>query len=240
MESAPLSQGHFVSKAHTYEPNCDPNYVNEEVLHHLFRVKRLRSGDLVSITDGRGRVTLASVEGSSNASPRGKRTSQIPALVGTGEEYRVENQLPNVEVALAAIDSDKVDLAITKLTELGVASIYLFMAERSNSTHSLGQGRLRLDRLKKIAIEAVAQSRGCFLPDISFVDMNYLVSNDFSFLTFDGEAFDPLARKYVVGPEGGFAMSEIPLNVKRCSFAGNVLRSETAAIVTASLSLFHV
>lgn len=240
MESAPFSQGHFVSKAHTFEPNCDPSNLYDEALHHLFRVKRLRSGDLVSITDGHGRVTLANVESTSSILHHGKRSSQIPTLVATGKEYRVENQLPVVEVALAAIDSDKVDLALTKLTELGVASIYLFMAERSNSTHSLGEGRFRLDRLKKISIEALAQSRGCFLPDISFVDMGYLISNNFSFLTFGGEAFDPLVRKYVVGPEGGFAMSEIPLNVKSCSFAGNVLRSETAAIVAASLSLFHV
>ena len=239
MEDAPFLQGHFTSKAHTFEGKCDLNGLSGEVLHHLFRVKRLRGGDLVSVTDGRGRVLLARAE-LPTSSPQGRRSSQIPVLVATGDEYQLVRSLPPVEVALAVIDSDKVDLAITKLTELGVASIHLFMAERSNMTHKLGEGRLRLDRLNKVAIEALSQSRSCFLPTISFVELQYLVENDFTFLTFDGDEFDPRARKYVVGPEGGFAMSEIPLNVKRCSFAGNVLRSETAAIAAASVSLFYV
>ncbi|MDA8276786.1 MAG: RsmE family RNA methyltransferase [Actinomycetota bacterium] len=240
MESSPFLQSHFASKAHTYEPNCDPSNLSQETLHHLFRVKRLRVGDLVSITDGDGRVALARVEGPLSSESRGKRGSSTSYLVRSGEEYRIISDLPKVEVALAVIDSDKVDLVVTKLTELGVSSILLFMAERSNTTHRLGEGRLRLDRLQKIAIEALSQSRGCFLPEISFVEIDFLFDNDFSFLTFDGKEFDPTARKYVVGPEGGFALSEIPLDVKRCSFAGNVLRSETAAIVASSLALFYV
>ncbi|MDA8195857.1 MAG: RsmE family RNA methyltransferase [Actinomycetota bacterium] len=240
MKSDSFSSGHFGSKAHTFERDCNPKGLGDDVLHHLFRVKRLRVGDVVSLTDGNGRVSLARVEESSSSPPRGKRTSQVPELVAAGDIYRVEPSLPVVEVALSVIDSDKVDLAITKLTELGVASIHLFMAERSNSTHALGEGRFRLDRLTKIAIEALSQSRGCFLPKISFVDLPYLIENNFAFLTFDGDGFDPYLRKYVIGPEGGFAQSEIPLNVKRCSFPGNVLRSETAAIAAAAISLFYV
>ena len=92
--------------------------LDDATAHHLFRVLRVRDGEPVTVTDGRGRWRRA-------ASPSGDRCRAIGDAVG-----RPHATTP-CTVAFAIPKSDRPEWIVQKLTELGVARIVLLHAERS-------------------------------------------------------------------------------------------------------------
>ena len=81
--------------------------------HYLFRVRRLRTGDEITVFDGRGRQATA-------------RISQVgadTALLAVSEPVRVSPPQPAIRVLLPLMKGDGFDSCLSKLVELGVTCI---------------------------------------------------------------------------------------------------------------------
>src|SRR5262252_3122354 len=81
------------------------------------------------------------------------------------EEY-VIRPVPRLEVALAIFKFDRMEWAIEKCTELGVARIIPVIARRTDS-HLASASHKRVDRWRRIALQASEQSRRATPPEIS-------------------------------------------------------------------------
>lgn len=190
--------------------------------HHLFGVLRLREGEHVTVTDGRGRW-------------RGCRA--VGNTIAVDGDVVVETRPSPVTIGVAIPKQDRVDWVIQKLTEIGVADIVLLAADRSVVRWEADRAAKRVDKLERIAREALQQSRQVWLPTIT----GPRPAADF---LCGALAAEPGAARYcaqsrtiAVGPEGGWSDRELEVALGVASFGPSILRVETAAIVAAVLAL---
>ncbi len=129
-----------------------PSLAGED-FHHLSRVLRLRPGETVSASDGRGHWRLCSWEGSPSLSPLGEVAAEAP-----GD--------PLVTVGFALTKGEKPEWAVQKLTEVGVDRIVLITSARCVVRWDDERAAGRLARLRAVAREAAMQSRRVWLPTV--------------------------------------------------------------------------
>jgi RsmE family RNA methyltransferase len=190
-------------------------------IDHLDRVLRVRSGDAVSYTDGAGMVGDGVWESS---------------LLLRGPERRVSRPVPALTMAVAVPKSiDRQRFVVEKLGELGVARLCWLDAE-------FGSGHPRKqDKTRTWAVGALEQSRGAYLLEVGgLVRWDELERP----LLVALPGADPLAALAIppsltvaIGPEGGFAATEIPADALPVGLGSTVLRVETAAVVAAAVLL---
>ena len=125
-------------------------HLPEDETHYLTRVCRVRPGDRVSVTDGRGALaTTRMIDGGRSATleveslSRAERTREAWVLVGPPE-------------------GERGDWMVEKLAELGVAVFQPLDCERAGWAHMKG----RAERWRRLAVAALRQSRRRFLIDI--------------------------------------------------------------------------
>jgi 16S rRNA (uracil1498-N3)-methyltransferase len=171
--------------------------------------------------------------------------------------FRVSEEIavaePVVQIALcpALIKFDRFELLLEKATELGVAAIHPFSAARSE------QGLLkavpkRIERWRRIALEASQQSRRGRLPEIhDAVDsIQYLrVTAETRLFLDEDELVVPLLKRLagqtlgsvalLTGPEGGWTEPErsaaLEAGCLACGLGATTLRAETAAIAALAI-----
>ena len=165
----------------------------------------------------------------------------------------VEPQLePRLVVAFALTKGTKPDLAVQKLTELGVDGVVLLSTRRSIPRWSGSRAHAALARLRRIAREAAAQCRRARFPAVDGV-LPVTELRGRSGLVVADPAGEELARLpappggewvLVVGPEGGFDPDEAAALTSpaedrhrpgRLRLGPHVLRAETAAIAGAAV-----
>jgi 16S rRNA (uracil1498-N3)-methyltransferase len=194
--------------------------------HHLERALRLRAGDALTVSDGRG----------------GWRPCRFGAeLEPTGPIRFVDALLPRIPVAFALVKGGRPELVVQKLTELGADEIVPFAAARSVVRWDDDKAARQAERLRRVAREASMQCRRCHLPD---------VASPTTFADLAGRPGAVLAERHgsppdlvasvslvvMVGPEGGWTDEERAAVPDHVGFGAQVLRAETAAIaVTAVL-----
>ena len=217
--------------AHAFVIDVNAPFLNDDDFHHLAKVLRLRSGESVSVSDGRGSWRICTYEMSA-------------ALAIDDSVVHIETNLRSLTVAFSVTKNDKPDLVIQKLTELGIDHIVPIITERSIVRWDSDKGAKNQARWQKIAREAAMQSRSVFLPTIhevypsveKFVDTygpNIAVADP------EGGALTANITTLVIGPEGGFTHQEMDLMPQRVSLPGGILRAETAA-VAAGVMLSHM
>ena len=217
--------------AHAFVIDVNAPFLNDDDFHHLAKVLRLRSGESVSVSDGRGSWRICTYEMSA-------------ALAIDDSVVHIETNLRSLTVAFSVTKNDKPDLVIQKLTELGIDHIVPIITERSIVRWDSDKGAKTQARWQKIAREAAMQSRSVFLPTIhevylsieKFVDTygpNIAVADP------EGGALTANITTLVIGPEGGFTHQEMDLMPQRVSLPGGILRAETAA-VAAVVMLSHM
>lgn len=202
--------------------------------HHLVRVRRLRDGDTVTVTDGAGawRVTRLVLAGG-----RGRTGSAILEPVGAVAH---ETRGSAVGVAVAITKGDGPEQVVTQLTELGVARVTLLAARRSVAVWDAATAARHRDRLARTAREALGQCRGTWLPVIDGpLALEDLARREGPALALAepggrplGDA-DPGLTTVAVGPEGGWTPEERALGLTEVALPGEVLRATTAAAVAA-------
>ncbi len=225
-------QGFFIEKIEGFFV-----YLEGQEHHHLSKSLRMKPGEKVYITDGKGNYALGLIRKIT------KQYSEVE-LIEKGFKQRGKE----IVLAVALIKEDRMELMVEKLTELGVSKIVLFPSARS-------QKRLisptKWERLKKAALQALKQSKGAWLPDLLFLSnlkefLSWSEKYEYRYLLdVGGKTLDriPEVKKAVgvVGPEGGFSPEEIETfhleGFKKLRLSDNILRAETAAICFASLFL---
>jgi 16S rRNA (uracil1498-N3)-methyltransferase len=206
-----------------------------EARRYLADVLRLAPGARIEVFDGRGGRYDALIEEGFEAVRLGPR-EDVPA--------------PEVEIALLAAlaKGEKMDLVVQKATELGVARILPFAAERSVVRLDASRGEERAARWRRIAEEAARQSGRADVPEVrppvplaqALAD---LAPGTRAFVFHPGggrvDAGAAASLAAVVGPEGGLTDAELrdceAAGALRASLGPRTLRAETAAIVAVAL-----
>lgn len=213
--------------------------MDEEESQHLLKVLRMKVGEPLVVTDGKGLKAQAKLLGN-----KGKL-----ALIAFDKPELQTARNISLELAIALPKSaDRVDWLISKATEIGVETLVPIITQRSE------RQKLNLDRLNRIAWSAIKQSRQWHLPVITeSVSMEkYLMQNSegLNFICHQHTENTPSLLEAVlkvrtgkicvmVGPEGDFSPEELKAafqaKFQAVSLGRNRLRSETAGVFVCSM-----
>lgn len=195
-----------------------------DVVHHLERVLRLRSGATVTVSDGRGGWRSCAMAGGGRLEP-------------LGPVHHVPAPTPSLAVAFAVTKGARPEVAVQKLTEVGVDVITPFHAQRSVARWDTDRAGRHLERLRRVALEAAVQSRRAWLPEVTdLADLTALLAAPGTALADAGGGPPTLAHpRIVVGPEGGFSDAERSAAQAAVRLGPLVLRAESAAIVAGAI-----
>jgi len=209
---------------------------------HLIRVLRARLGQEFDISTG-NEVRRGRLSGISDSRVEFELGEQVPA----------DGPMP-VTLALSIFKFDRMEWAIEKCAELGVARVVPVVARRTES-HLAAAAAKRTERWQRIARQASEQSRRPSPPEISQpIKLKDAVTLPGSTRILLSEAEQEVTLKdalqshvpdgdivLALGPEGGWAEAELALfrdaGWSSVSLGPTILRAETAAIAATAVLL---
>lgn len=217
MIAGPASLG---ASAHVFVADLDVPVLDGRDRHHLERVLRLRSGEAITVSDGRGRWRPARFG---------------PAIEPDGEIVSEPEPEPRLTVGFALVKGERPEWIVQKLTELGVDEIALLAAERCVVHWDDAQWTRHLGRLERIATEAAMQSRRTRLAQVRHGALEELAARQGVALADpSGGPMSSTTTTVLVGPEGGWTDRERSLGAT-VRISGQILRTETAAVTAGAL-----
>ena len=175
--------------------------------HYLVNVMRQNVGAPVSLFNGRDGEWTGEIAAADKKA----------AVVSVVSRLREQDPAPDVWLLFAPLKKDRTDFLIEKATELGVSKLVPVTTQFTQSS------RLNTDRARATAIEAAEQSRRLTVPEIEEplslerVLADWPENRRLIFLDESGNGA-PLAKvledgedalAFLIGPEGGFAPSEL-------------------------------
>ncbi|MEO5924662.1 MAG: RsmE family RNA methyltransferase [Bryobacteraceae bacterium] len=209
---------------------------------HLTKVLRVEVGQRFEISDNRN-VYLAEVSIAHKGEVEFRTLEKLPA-----EPERVR-----ITLCAALIKFDHFEWMIEKATELGVSEIVPVIATRTERGLDRAAEK-RVERWRRIVMEASQQSRRSFLPEVvdavSFAGGLARVAGHRYVLDEVPDGLDLLSAlpaqrtsadsvALLVGPEGGWTDAEraafIAAQWKRVTMGPLILRAETAAMASLSI-----
>ena len=202
-----------------------------ELVSQWRNVLRLKTGDALMLSDGRGREAEAVIV----EMAKGEIRVEIGEIITPKRE-----PLKAATLYSAILKRENFEIVLQKATEIGIARIVPLLTERTVKT---GFNR---ERLEKILREAAEQSGRTTVPELAepMAFKEALASVDASdsvLFDLDGEQVgtELHASNAFIGPEGGFSEAEVELAKKaglRIGLMGKLtMRGETAAIVASYL-----
>lgn len=211
----------ITDKTHDYS-------LSEEESKHCVRVLRLKQGSQVELLNGKGLSAIAEIDDDHPKKCRLKILS-------------TEFFPPNKEIHLALAPTknmDRMEWLVEKATEIGLTKLSFLKCDHNE------RGQLKLDRLEKIAISAMKQSKRYYLPEITeLVSFQSFVENHPN--GFIGHCYpaEKIAlnlisesKVFLIGPEGDFSENEVNLALQNgyqaVSLSDFRLRTETAALIS--------
>jgi len=211
--------------------------IEGEEARHLTRVLRVEPGQRYEISDNHT-VYLAEIETA--------RKEQV--IFRTLETFPPEPERVRITLAAALIKFDHFEWMIEKATELGVDGIVPVETVRSERGLERAASK-RLERWRRIALEASQQSRRAHLPAVDEPeDLRHVLARtaSYRFVLDEQPGGATLARAFpetrstadsvalLVGPEGGWTEEERaqfgPAGWTPVSMGPLILRAETAAV----------
>lgn len=212
--------------------------VDGDGFRHLTKVLRLGAGDTLCVFDGRGTEIEARIVAV------GARAAEL----ALGARRALAPPACAITLLQAVPRGDRMDLVVQKTTELGVARVVPVVAARSVAHPPADRRR----RWQTIAQEAARQCGRADVPEIAepvalAAAIAALPAGPARLVLWEEERARPLraalgapAVALLVGPEGGFAASEVEA-VRAAGFTSaglgpRILRAETAAIVAVALA----
>lgn len=213
----------------------------DDAAHHLLRVLRARVGAPLLLFNGDGDEYTAEL------TQADKQRATVTCGRATG---RASESPLSVTLLQALAKGERMDYAIQKATELGVAAITPLTCERVDVRLSGERLARKQAHWQRVAIAAAEQSGRCRVPTVgdpvawpaarpdgvTGVIMDPTADSGLADLPW------PDAMHIAIGPEGGFTESELAAAEAagwvRVRFGPRVLRTETAgpALLAAVLS----
>lgn len=216
--------------------------INEEEQQHILKVLRMKEGEEINITDGKGNLATG------NLVLEGKKVSI--------EVNEVKENLPNfttqLHIAIAPTKNiDRIEFFLEKATEMAVSEITLIQTEKTERKN------LNIDKLRKQSVAASKQSLRFHFPKINdlmkFSDFVKTLDPATTFVAhcnenlerIDLKEINPTAKiTFLIGPEGDFSDKEIQLlaahGIKAVSLGSQRLRTETAGVFVAAWNYFKM
>ena len=123
--------------------------LSEETSKHIVQVLRMKAGEHLQLTDGKGEIITAEIISEH------KRATQVKVL----QTSHIAPRISNVTIAISLIkNNSRLEWFLEKATEIGVSEIIPLICERTEKQH------FRHDRMKNILISAMLQSQQAWLP----------------------------------------------------------------------------
>ncbi len=212
--------------------------LDEDTSKHVVQVLRMKVGELLNLTDGKGHLLTCSISDDS------KKNCTVEVKESTYKQPA--NRKISIAISLLK-NTNRFEWFLEKATEIGVNEIIPLICERTEKE------KFRQDRLQGIVTSAMLQSQQCWLSmlqePVSFqkfvkestVDVKLIahcIESDKKQLSdFQIESF--ASRLICIGPEGDFTNEEIELALQNnfipVSLGETRLRTETAGVVAATL-----
>ena len=208
----------------------------EEESKHCIRVLRMRVGDELHLTDGRGTMYRCKV-----VDDNAKRCTV--EVIESIPEY--EKMTYGLTMAVAPTKNiDRYEWFLEKATEVGITEIYPIECDHSE------RRQIKAEREEKVITSAVKQSLKAYHPVLhALTDVREVIKMDFDGEKYIAHCNDALGERpylgslikkggnnlILIGPEGDFSEEEITFAVqngfKAISLGKERLRTETAAVV---------
>ena len=221
-----------------FEPKPDNEQIelSEESSRHLISVLRMKKGEVIKITDGKGSVLECEI-----AEPHKKHCKVNP-------KSKIQNpkSVRSVTIGISLIkNSSRFEWFLEKATEIGVNSIIPLICERTEKQ------KFKQERGEAILVSAMLQSQQAWLPELqSPKKLAEVIQQATQAQKFIAHCDDDEKRELsdlintkvdsqiiLIGPEGDFTQDEI--NEARThhftgvSLGNHRLRTETAGIAAA-------
>ena len=215
--------------------------IDTEEQTHIVKVLRMRSGEEIFVTDGKGNLAKG------NLVFEGKKVSL--------DVLEIKENLPNfstkLHIAIAPTKNiDRIEFFVEKATEMGIAEITFLQTEQTERKN------INIEKLRKQSIAASKQSLRFHFPVVNdltkFSDFIKEVDSENTYVAHCNENLERIDLKilrqpqhaknenitFLIGPEGDFSDKEISLlaekGVKAVSLGSQRLRTETAGVFVAA------
>ncbi len=211
--------------------------LDEDTSRHVVQVLRMKQGDSLNLTDGKGNLITTSL----------LADHKKHAVVKVAEVVHQEQHSVKISIGISLLkNTSRFEWFLEKAIEIGISRIIPLICERTEKE------KFRIERLQGICISAMLQSQQVWLPELSepvpfkncFNELNSgnkfigtcdnnLEKTDLAAVNFKGTA------SILIGPEGDFTNEELLLaseeGYKPVSLGQTRLRTETAGIVAVTL-----
>jgi 16S rRNA (uracil1498-N3)-methyltransferase len=214
-----------------YEPEIT-DHLSPDESRHAVKVLRLVQGDPIEITNGKGKICEATLTASDSKKCSFKITasSQIPR-----RDF-------SIHLAIAPTKNmDRMEWLVEKCVEMGIEKISFLHCKTSE------RKVISLERIGKIVVSAMKQSRQFWLPEINpmepfpkFIETVHAGQKFIAHVDHGNpHHLQSIAKSkgeylILIGPEGDFSVDEIHAALKdgfqKVSLGPNRLRTETAGL----------
>ena len=210
----------------------------EETSRHIIQVLRMKTSELLQLTDGKG--NLATVEIT--------ESHKTKCMVSVLESKHYDRNGKRKTIAISLLkNANRFEWFLEKSTEIGITAIIPLICERTEKAN------FRVDRMKNILISAMLQSQQTWLPDLNdsrkLREVIHSCTDKQRFIAHCAErkkvmlvdSLDKTAESQIIliGPEGDFTNDEIEYSLQHhfipVSLGETRLRTETAGIAAAIL-----
>ena len=223
-----------------YEKNILNNashfILSEETSRHCVQVLRMKIGEKLHLTDGKGNLFTASIA----EADKKNCAVKIESLNFTTKKSK------KICIAVSLIkNTTRFEWFLEKATEIGVTEIIPLLCSRTERQH------FRFDRMNNILIAAMLQSQQTWLPVLQMPTSLQIVLDQSSYIQkliahceenekkTLGQLKIENSVQMLIGPEGDFTSDEIKSAIQKnylpVSLGNTRLRTETAGITAAAL-----
>jgi 16S rRNA (uracil1498-N3)-methyltransferase len=223
----------------TFDASAKQIVLDEETSRHAVQVLRMKEGEKINLTDGKGNLIAAEI------TEAHKKHCGVE-IHAVSLEPRAVRQ---ITIAISLLkNTNRFEWFLEKATEIGITEIIPLICERTEKQ------KFRYDRMKGICISAMLQSQQTWLPILNepmkFADLQMREFANYEKLIAhcdEGKKYslnNPHIRTSAhsliyIGPEGDFTKEEIDIALQNnfipVSLGDTRLRTETAGIVAATL-----
>jgi 16S rRNA (uracil1498-N3)-methyltransferase len=211
--------------------------LNEDASKHIIQVLRMKKGEQLQLTDGKGMLLTAEII------DEHKKNCKVNKI----NLEKISSPENKITIAISLIkNASRFEWFLEKATEIGITEIIPLKCNRTEKQH------FRYDRMKGILVSAMLQSHQAWLPVLNEpISFDKVVSDNNNQSKFIAHCLDNGLKKelkscekstssiILIGPEGDFVLTEIELALKNnyipVSLGNNRLRTETAGIVAVTI-----
>ena len=224
-----------------YDVSQEQVVLDEDTSKHVVQVLRMKRGERLNLTDGRGSLLTAEIVDDN------KKHCGVKII----DSRFTSHDSRRITVAISLLkSSNRFEWFLEKATEIGVHEIVPLICKRTEKQ------KFREERMQSILISAMLQSQQCWLPVLHKpIDYELIFRQEEIIHTsqkFIAHCIEEEKRNLadlvnetlpsqviLVGPEGDFTSEEVQLAIHNhfdaVSLGQTRLRAETAGIVAATI-----